>query len=296
LTNWQYTNRAIRRAAEYSNSAHLSLTGVYDARYIQACGIHITDTCAANRSAWFDLANGVAGSKGSSVTFQTITPIGNGWYRCSITVTTAAVSETATITMVTGDAADDGTNGTTVDLWGAQLELASMPTSYIVTTTATVTRSADIVFVPVASFPLNTVAHTLIAEGECLDPQTAAFRELASLFFSSTMAVYVARHLTYVKTTVNNTSLQTDMILEAVRTVGRTNRFAVASEANNFAASINGEAVVTDSAGSMPATTPTGLYVGATGTAQLNGHIRKLIYLPRRAADSELPRMSALAA
>jgi lysophospholipase L1-like esterase len=43
LTNWQYTNRAIRRAAEYSNSAHLSLTGVYDARYIQACGIHITD-------------------------------------------------------------------------------------------------------------------------------------------------------------------------------------------------------------------------------------------------------------
>jgi hypothetical protein len=48
LTNWQYTNRAIRRAAEYSNSAHLSLTGVYDARYIQACGIHITDACAAN--------------------------------------------------------------------------------------------------------------------------------------------------------------------------------------------------------------------------------------------------------
>jgi len=70
----------------------------------------------------------------------TITGVGNGWYRCSITATKAAYntnnypnillySNSATSTTYTGD----GTSG--AFLWGAQIQLGSAMTAYRATTT-----------------------------------------------------------------------------------------------------------------------------------------------------------------
>jgi hypothetical protein len=41
--------------------------------------------------AWFDLSNGVVGTVNAGMT-ATITPVGNGWYRCTATRTTAATN------------------------------------------------------------------------------------------------------------------------------------------------------------------------------------------------------------
>ena len=76
---------------------------------------------------------------------------GNGWYRCGFT-TTAAGNGTAGINICpilasgTGRATTftgDGVNG--VYAWGAQVETGSVATSYIPTTTAPVTRNADVI-------------------------------------------------------------------------------------------------------------------------------------------------------
>lgn len=97
--------------------------------------------------AFFNLTTGqYRTAYNAAPTAYSITSVGNGWYHCSVTLTSAAdnlyigannnVSNDLTIT-------GNGTNG--IYAWGAQLEVGSYATSYIPTTSASVTRNADVI-------------------------------------------------------------------------------------------------------------------------------------------------------
>ena len=72
----------------------------------------------------------------------TMTHVGNGWYRCTITATASTGSGNSSIQhYVRDNTTANGTDG--LYIWGAQFEEAFFASSYIQTTSAEVTRAAD---------------------------------------------------------------------------------------------------------------------------------------------------------
>jgi hypothetical protein len=100
----------------------------------------------------FDLSNGTIGTTDNGSTTPTgtssaITAVGNGWYRCSVTLTPEAAelmraalclsdSTSPTWSFASPTYAGDGASG--AYFWGAQWEIASSPGKYTATTTAAV--------------------------------------------------------------------------------------------------------------------------------------------------------------
>ena len=113
--------------------------------------------------AWFNLTTGVVGTV-AALTTATITYVGNGFYRCTITRMLGAGAVTMVIEPHTADNqttwSPAGTE--TIVIWGDQTEFGAFPTSYIPTTSATVTRNADSATVPTGTW-YNTAQGTFVA-------------------------------------------------------------------------------------------------------------------------------------
>jgi hypothetical protein len=86
----------------------------------------------------FDIQSGVVGAGGTSgvgaPAAYTITSVGNGWYRCAITITGTAASNQFRAYIVTNDgtglASYAGNGSSSMLVWGAQVETGSSATAY----------------------------------------------------------------------------------------------------------------------------------------------------------------------
>jgi len=221
-------------------------------------------TSDTNLIADFDLSAGsVVSGTGS------IEPFGDGWYRCSIsaTFTTSGpflLLRNSSSEFYTGD----GTSG--IYLWGAQLEAGAFPTSYIPTTTAAATRNAslaDLISGAIAnnirSFYVEFSSPAVGTRGVVsLNDNTA--NERASVLTSGTDPRLVVQDGGVEQANINGGT-----VAAGVRT-----RVAVRINADDFAISINGGAVVTDTSGTLP--TVDRLMFGRTQAGEyLNGRIAR---------------------
>jgi hypothetical protein len=117
-----------------------------------------------SKGKYFDLINGaVLGNLTGAPDSASIAYAGNGWWRCSITVTSVGTTSTPIVYMSTNGSSYTyaGTAGSGIYIWQADLQAGSFATSPVPTTSVAVTRAADVGYVPLT----GPTDGTMFAEG-----------------------------------------------------------------------------------------------------------------------------------
>ena len=128
----------ISNSTKYVSSVYAKAGGYRYLYFNGGAGVNQGQVC-------FDLQTGTIAA--TSTGTGTIQKLPNGWYRCSVAGTSSSTSYSCFFQVNdTGVASDrtfagDGTSG--IYLYGAQLEVDIIASSYIPTSSATVTRAAD---------------------------------------------------------------------------------------------------------------------------------------------------------
>lgn len=255
-------------------------------------------------SAWFNLSTGVVGTTTGGVTSSSIVSYGNGWYRCSMTFTSAGTSATPHIYIANSNGSDqtpaaDGVKG--IFAYGAQLEAGAYATSYIPTTTAAVTRLADACSKTGISSLIGQTEGTLFAEFKYEGVADTTFGERIIAIgdgttdnritilknpTTGTMYFFVGSGGSIV---INQTSISGTSI------VGGINKVAVAYKSGQYAVYFNGASVFTSTAAVVPATTAFFVGTDETGNVQpLSGGIKQALLFKTRLTNAQLAELTAL--
>jgi hypothetical protein len=245
----------------------------------------------------FDLNDGTVGTIGAGLSAASITPAGNGWYRCTITGTTLVAASNLGFYIVasaTAPSAEVNSLATSVFLYGAQLEVGSFPTSYIPTVASTVTRAADSVTMTGTNFSswYNTSEGTIVASADSVRPAATSPATRVFQFDDGTVNNNIRSGSTATLQVVDAGVTQANITATPAITFGGTVfKFASAYKLNDFASVTTG-AVATDTSGTVP--TVTQLSLGGPSTSGvLNGHIRTFTFYPSRLTNAQMQALAS---
>ena len=237
----------------------------------------------------FNMQTGVI--QGSSFGTATIQSAGQGWYRCSVTVTPA--SNTNAFIQINGlltSFAGDGASGAYV--WGFQVEALAFPTSYIPTTSAAVTRSAEVV--TSSSIPwFNSAAGTMIVQADTVNNAASNFPGIIGvddttsanrigLFVVAGASPYGASRED-ISSVAYQTGSGTFTPYAAMKTGTTYNGTAITS-------CTNGSSVASVAGAVLP--TLTRLTVGQAIGSTLNGHVRSFSYFNYAVSTTQLQALT----
>ena len=291
------THQVIQSASFTSGTAYTFTTYIKAAERTWALLRLPSSAFTSTLQAYFNLSTGVIGAITASTT-ASITPVGNNWYRCSVTATaTTTASGSPGIFLADGDngASYTGNGVSGIYIWGAQLEAGAFATSYIPTVASQVTRAADAASMTGTNFSswYNAGQGTLYAEANTYSVSTGNRTSFA--INDATLANRISVSHGSTKATVVNggTTQMSQSIASVVFTDNTFSKVSVAYADNNGNASANGTLGTLDTAMTIPVVTQLqiGTQVGLA-VPVLNGTIKKLAYYPIRCTDAQLQALT----
>ena len=280
-TRWQWnigstgSDRAILRQG----------TGSLGSSTLVTLSIYLKSNTGSNQS----IALHADGSASSSTSVTVTTE----WKRFRFTYTSA-------IGINNGVEAKGGLTASSGDIlvWGAQMEIGGFPTSYIPTSGSTVTRAADFATINGTNFTeiFNTLEGTFFAECDRGNDGTegagiGAIRASADSYQNMIQFGEFYDNSGYVGRVYVSGSATA--LIGATHTTGQGvyNKYALAYKENDFAGTINSVIQSTDNSGALPTGLDRFLFGGYNDDRtnnNLDGHIKRLSYYPKRLPNAQL--------
>ena len=243
----------------------------------------------------FDLTNGVIITQGgSNLISANIEFYGNGWYRCSITFT-AQFSFIPSYFAVQNGSLDyytgDGTSG--IYIWGAQLELGSYPTSYIVSNSGLdTTRVAETANNSGDASTFNDSEGVLMAEISALanDSSTRVITISDGTNNERVQLFYIGSN--QIASNVTDGGVGQASMISSVNILNN-NKFAFKYKLNDLALWSNGFKVSVDTVATMPTGLNTLSYDNGIGASVFYGNTKQIQYFDSALNDSELETLTS---
>ena len=249
----------------------------------------------------YDLQNGVTGLYTAGCT-TTMTAVGNSWYRITISATLTVVGTVnLLITMNNSDNANQDTysgTGTKLLMYGVQVETGAFPTSYIPTTSAALTRNADVATMTGTNFSdwYNASEGTFVAQVDSASQRTGAYPAYFGVndgTANNAMGTYQAQ--------TNGTTAEALVSGSATAAFGATAyvnntviKIGFGYKLDNFGLAISGGNTLTDTSGAVPTVDRLQLGGHRTGNSLGTGHIYKFFYYPQKLTSNEIRAFSKL--
>lgn len=256
---------------------------------------------SANRT-WFDLQTGAVSTLGTGVT-ASISPAGDGWYRCTVTQTLSAtglnfeplIANTSSSIVYTGN------NSSGLYLWGAQLEAGAFATSYIPTTLLPLTRNADVAtmtgtdfsdwfnasegtfvaYINTGTNPNQTDASGVARGALCVNDGTTNNRLRVGVSITGFIVASGGSTVASI-TNIGSVSKNTDY------------KFSCGYKTNYFQVAKNTTLGIADTSGAVPSGLTT-VELGRSssgGVGNLCGYIQKVMYYPYELSNAQLQATS----
>jgi hypothetical protein len=231
-----------------------------------------------------------------SVTSKAVENYGNGWYRVRVTgQVTSGIggSSVAVVRKLTAGADTNGINGVLV--WGAQFETGSIATSYIPTTTAAITRGADLVSKTGVSSLIGQTEGTIYAEvvlsrvnaNPLITISDGTDTNRIQIAFASPTSLVAIIRITTLN--VNYT-----VTIPTIPATGGVYKMALGYKTDDYCFALNGTAYANAASRGVPACNKIGLGTSATDGAFLNDRIRAAALYTTRLPNDQLQALTTL--
>ena len=233
---------------------------------------------------------------------QTLCTLTTSWQRFTLTSTLTAGGDNFQIGVDLRDSAESAKPAQTFFIWGGQLEQGAFPTSYIATTSASATRTADNASMTGTNFSswYNQAQGTIYADATTYMDVTNTANRTDTVTISEGTAstnsmlfgvnTVGSSNVMYLYTLANG-SPQVDLQLALTSGSYKT---SYAYKVNDFALCLNGSSASTDGSGILSYSVNQ-MWIGSrfnSGQHQ-NGTIKKIAYYPIRVTNAQLQALTS---